>query len=112
MSNDSPSNRRVNDPYAATDALADEAWALASRAVADGDEDRISDEAVAGVAVGADGIRALGPAPAGGLPRPGAGGAGHPGCRHPEVMSFGRMQLNRRSVRRQKPVAIGILNSA
>ena len=47
MSNDSPSNRRVNDPYAATYALADEAWALASRAVADGDEDRISDEAVA-----------------------------------------------------------------
>ena len=41
-----PAERR-NDPYGSADALADEAWALASRAVRDGDQDRISDEAVA-----------------------------------------------------------------
>lgn len=46
MSNDPPEHRR-NDAYAEVDALAEEAWRLAARAVADGDEDRISDEAVA-----------------------------------------------------------------
>lgn len=46
MSNDPPADRR-NDTYAGTDALAEEAWRLAEQAVADGDEDRISDEAVA-----------------------------------------------------------------
>lgn len=46
MSNDPPADRR-NDTYAGTDALAEEAWRLAQQAVADGEEDRISDEAVA-----------------------------------------------------------------
>lgn len=36
-----------NDPYAGADALADEAWRLAAQAVGDGEEGRISDEAVA-----------------------------------------------------------------
>ena len=46
MSTDAPDNRR-NDAYAEAEALADEAWRLASQAVAEGDEDRISDAAVA-----------------------------------------------------------------
>ncbi len=46
MSNDLPADRR-NDPYIEAESLADEAWRLAAQAVADGDEDRISDEAVA-----------------------------------------------------------------
>lgn len=46
MSNDPPADRR-NDPYREAETLADEAWRLAERAVADGAEDRISDEAVA-----------------------------------------------------------------
>jgi hypothetical protein len=46
LSSDQSGDRR-NDPYQETDALADEAWRLAAQAVADGDEDRISDEAVA-----------------------------------------------------------------
>ncbi len=46
MSNDSADDRR-NDPYVEAEALADEAWRLAAQAVADGDEDRISDAAVA-----------------------------------------------------------------
>ena len=46
MSIDLPADRR-NDPYIAAEALADDAWRLAAQAVADGDEDRISDEAVA-----------------------------------------------------------------
>lgn len=38
---------RRNDPYTAVEGLADEAWALARQAVEAGEEDRISDEAVA-----------------------------------------------------------------
>jgi hypothetical protein len=38
---------RRNDPYAEVEALADAAWALAAAAVATGEEDRISDAAVA-----------------------------------------------------------------
>jgi len=38
---------RRNDPYSVVEGLADEAWALARKAVEAGDEDRISDEAVA-----------------------------------------------------------------
>ena len=39
--------QRRNDPYAGVDTVADDVWALARQAVAAGDEDRISDEAVA-----------------------------------------------------------------
>jgi len=46
LSNDPRADRR-NDTYAEAEALADEAWRLAAQAVADGDEDRISDAAVA-----------------------------------------------------------------
>ncbi len=38
---------RRNDPYGAIEGAAEEAWALAQQAVEAGDEDRISDEAVA-----------------------------------------------------------------
>ena len=38
---------RRNDPYSPMEGLADEAWVLARQAVEAGDEDRISDEAVA-----------------------------------------------------------------
>lgn len=46
MPNDLTDTRR-NDPYATADALADEAWEMAARAVQQGEEDRISDETVA-----------------------------------------------------------------
>ena len=42
----SDSDRR-NDPYGSVEALADEAWTLARQAVEQGEEDRVSDEAVA-----------------------------------------------------------------
>ena len=42
-----PGEDRRNDPYSAVEGLADEAWALARQAVEAGEEDRISDEAVA-----------------------------------------------------------------
>ena len=38
---------RRNDPYGSAEALADEAWALARQAVEQGEQERISDEAVA-----------------------------------------------------------------
>lgn len=49
MADEGPGETKTlpNDPYAAFDDLAGEAWELAQQAVADGDEDRISDEAVA-----------------------------------------------------------------
>lgn len=42
-----PAPALSNDPYGSVEALADQAWALARQAVDVGDEDRISDEAVA-----------------------------------------------------------------